>query len=235
MERPKTESFTITLDDDPIVGRSIQAHTGIHSLAFSSFKDLESHPFSHAPQAIFVDVYLGHDENGIDHIPNLRARWPYTPIIVVTSDMGGDSIGQALAAGANDFIRKPIDPRELSARLRARSVEMSERSYRDCLTFGDIEFNVNLHELKGPLGIKHITPSDARLLHYLIQSHGITVPRADLKRKIWGNVTVSENALDQKLHDLRRALRELGSKIKVTSIYRQGFCLVFSNSHEPAA
>lgn len=221
--------YSITVDDDPIISRTIEAITQAPSLSYSSFDSFRCHERKDAPMAVFIDIHLGLDENGIDLIPTIRDNWPYCPIIVVTTNPSGDAVGQALAAGAHDFVRKPFDQRELSARLRARSFELQEKACRETMNVGDFVLNTQLSELKGPAGCVHLSHSDTRLLQFLAQAQGTVVSRPELKRRVWGNVSVSDNALDKKLHDVRAAIREVGSQIKLTSSYRQGFSLIVPN------
>ncbi|RYZ71105.1 MAG: response regulator, partial [Proteobacteria bacterium] len=133
--------YTITLDDDASISRIIAQVTGIPSHGFATGESLMKKAGSMDPVAVFVDVHLEGNANGLDMIPELRKIYPFVPIIVQTSDPKDDLIGQALAIGANDFIRKPINPIELTGRLHARIQEMSARKKIDVMTIGDIEFS----------------------------------------------------------------------------------------------
>jgi DNA-binding response OmpR family regulator len=221
-----SERYLIAIEDDPIVVKTLESMIGIKAVAFDCSQSFQNFTEADEPAAVFVDIHLGLEENGIDLVPQVRERWPYTPIIVVTTDATGDAVGQALAAGANDFVRKPLDPRELVARLRARSVELHEKANREMIHVGDCTLNVSLNQLVGPTGASHMSHSDVKVLQYLLQSDGMTISREELKRKVWGSIAVSDNALDKKMHDVRKAFREVGSLIKLTSNYRQGFCLL---------
>lgn len=218
--------YSISVDRDPLAASALEAITGIKFLGYSSVDAFKSHSYTYPPAAVFVDVHLGLEENGLDLIPFIREKWPYSPILVVTTEPGGDAVGHALAAGADDFLRKPFDAKELVARMRARTTQLIEKSCRDTITFGDFVLNLHLCQLSGPAGSSSMSQSDARLLQYLAQANGMLITRAELKRKLWGNVVVSDNALDKKLHDVRSTLKSTGSCVRLTSSYRQGFSLI---------
>jgi DNA-binding response OmpR family regulator len=219
-------SFIIVIDDDPLVPKAIDSATGARVLAYDSFAAYEQHSSPQVPTAVFLDIHLGVKESGLDLIPSIRARWPYCAIIVMTGETDGDAAVQALACGAHDFIRKPIEFLELSARMRARSVELKEKIRRDTVIVGDIQLNLSLCEVLGPQGKDTMSHSDAKLMLYLLQANGLIVSRQEIKRKLWGTAHVSDNSVDKKMHDLRKSLKSVGSQIKITASYGQGFSII---------
>lgn len=221
------DNYTLTLDDDPMIHTIIAATMGVPSLSFvhpdalrKALPDLE-------PIAVFVDINLETDINGLDLIPELRRRWPTCPLIVITSDPSDDALGGALAAGANDFIRKPINKNELLARLKARMTEMARHAGSSQMTLGPLTFNRLHRSLEYQRERRYLTPQGACLLECLLEAQGMAVPRADLKRRIWSNVKIGDNALDKKVHELRSALRELTSDIQVNAIYGVGLSIKY--------
>jgi DNA-binding response OmpR family regulator len=225
----KKPNFIIVIDDEEIMSPLLESTLQTKSLAFQTSEDFYKNDTKEAPIAIFLDVHLGINDNGIDMIPAIRARWAYCPIIVMSGDIDAMLIGQALAAGANDFIKKPFDVKELTARLRIRSAELKEREANDNVMFHDVQLNTGLSEVVGPKGSSYLSQIDCRLLHYLILANGTLVSRAELKRKLWGNVNVTDNALDKRMHEVRKALRFISSQVAVQSSYRQGFSLVIES------
>jgi DNA-binding response OmpR family regulator len=230
------KDYTITLDDDPLVHKIIQKTTGMASLPFVSSARLLERSASYQPMAVFFDVHLGPNECGIDIIPACRETWPYSAFFVVTADDDDRLIGQALASGANDFIRKPINHNELVARFRARLNEMRERQNRENIRFGEMILNIR----QGLLHLNEqkiwLPPLEARLLQLLIESRGNLVSRDLVKRQLWGEVTVAENTLDQKISILRRSLAELKQdRIQVKTVYKKGFILVEEGGQQKAA
>lgn len=70
------------------------------------------------PSLVLLDIMLPY-LNGLQLIERIRKKseWQHVPIIMLTSDSNERDIEEALASGANDYIVKPFNPRELTARL----------------------------------------------------------------------------------------------------------------------
>ena len=220
MEREKR--YTITLDDDPMVSKFIARATGIPSLPFTSSQSLQSNAFTHEPAAVFIDVHLGLNDSGLDSVPELRERWLYTPIIVVTGDIQDDLVGRALALGANDFIRKPIQVAELTGRLHARLSEMNAKRGSDVLSILDFKLYRSKRAIEKEEKITYLPLLETQLLVTLLENRDMLVSRDELKRKLWGSVAVSDNTLDKKISTVRRAFADIGSIMTVTAVYGQG-------------
>ena len=218
-------SYTITLDDDPIVARMVQEILGIKTFAFVSASELKANFDQLDPIGVFVDIHLAGDECGLDIVPQIKARWPYCPIIVVTSDYAESLVGQALAIGADDFILKPIRPGELIARLLTRKSEIDLRNNQTILRFGDVTLNLRHKSLNGPKGQVFQSPREVEILAYLIRSQGVVIDKANLKRRIWGNISVSDNALDRKLFEVRKGIRAVSDSVEIRAVYGQGIVL----------
>ena len=71
------------------------------------------------PALVLLDIMLPY-LNGLQLLAHIRqkAEWKHVPIIMLTADSNERDIEQALAAGANDYMVKPFNPRELTARLQ---------------------------------------------------------------------------------------------------------------------
>ena len=71
------------------------------------------------PALVLLDIMLPY-LNGLQLLAHIRqkAEWQHVPIIMLTADSNERDIQQALAAGASDYMVKPFNPRELTARLQ---------------------------------------------------------------------------------------------------------------------
>lgn len=221
------EIYTITLDDDPMVAKILSKAVGINSLPFTTISGLLSRADRYDPVAAFIDIHLGTEETGLDIIPGLRKLWPFTAIIVITSDSGEDLIGQSLAAGANDFIHKPLKLSEVKARLQVRLREMEIRRNNFCAEIADMMFNRQIRMIKGRDGhSRYLSPTESALFERLLDAKGMIVSKDKLKRAIWGDLHVSNTALDKKIHDVREALKEISKEVEVRSQYGKGIQIV---------
>jgi len=236
MQRNEMDHFTITVDDDPMVCRIIERATGIRSQGFGSSREIEHVCSQYEPLAVFLDIHLGFEESGLALIPLFRTHWHYAPIIVVTSDPDDVCLDEAFKQGANDFLLKPIKPREVQARFRTRLAELQERAARAALIAGDVRLDTAHRVVTGPLGRQFLAPVETLMLAQLIKAKGTVVPKEVIKRESWGPIHVSDNAFYRKLFELRRALEGVSHAVKIQSIYGTGLSLdVRSLSASPSA
>lgn len=225
VSRDLENPYTITLDDDPVVRLMIEKIIGIKSLPFTSAQKLVAEAGRYKPIAAFIDIHLDASQRSLDKLPLLRQKWPMTPIIVITGDDSDAAVGEALACGADDFIRKPIHPQELIARLQVRLSEKHAFEKSQSVKLSDINIHRAYKSVEGPLGKSYLSQTALNLLLILIEANGTVVPRETLKQRTWGDVTVSDNALDRKVCEVRKALTDTTSKIVIQTKYGKGFSL----------
>jgi DNA-binding response OmpR family regulator len=220
------KDYTITLDDDPLIHRIIQKATTMSSLPFVSGRALVERSGIYDPIAVFFDVNLGNGESGISYIGPCREVWPYSAFFVVTAEEDDTLIGQALASGANDFIKKPINHEELVARFRARVTEMRERRGRENLQY----FGLRLNTRHGFVMCRDekiwLAPLEFKLLQALVESRGNLVSRSQLRHELWRDITVTDNTLDQKISSLRKALGQISKEFRIKAVYNKGVCIL---------
>ncbi len=230
----KTDSYTVTLDDDPIVSAIVERFVGLPTLAFSSGQALLKRAPSLAhPFGIFVDIHLGISESGLDLVPALRELWPQSPVIVVTASRVEETIAKALAAGAHDFVRKPLSRAEVNARLRVRRAELLARAARDELIVGDLRFDRvkrQIERVGQQCGVvRYLSTTAASLLLCLASAPGSVVSKDELRAKIWGRISVSENAVRKKIFEVRVALRDVSEAVAIETVYGGGVRLTILN------
>lgn len=223
----RKDKYTVTLDDDPSVSLMISGFTQLESRSYVSGESLIQQASSLNPLAVFVDVHLDGRDVGLDFIPKIRAHWPSAAILVITADDEPELVGRALAAGANDFVRKPIQKPELLARLKARLCEMSLKSSSEFMEIGCGRFNARKRYLEGPGGTIYLSPLQAELLQVLISSEGQLMPKEGVKKAIWGKIAVSDNALDRRLSEMRKILKDSACDMQIISEYGKGISLQY--------
>ncbi len=228
------DAYFVTLDDDPNINGIIERFVGIKSISFVNSAELLKQASQLKPMAVFVDIHLGIDDCGLDVIPTLRAKWPYCPILVLTADPAEDTVSRALSTGADDFLRKPINSKELLARLHARLEDAAEKSARQILEVGDISLDVSHRMLSGPLGRRALSPTEINILAHLIQVRSTVVTKEVLKFRCWGPTAVSDNAVDRKIHEVRAALTDVSAIVRIKSIYGVGISLQLEPDNDDA-
>jgi DNA-binding response OmpR family regulator len=216
----------VVLEDDPAVARIINRATGLPTENATTITELETVLNTVEPMALFFDVHLGMNSSGLEYIPLFKQRLPFCPLIVVTGDHSPELVGDALAAGADDFIYKPLNVKEIAARLQVRLSELSVRRNIEVVNLGDVSIDFVHRVIANQNRVKRfLSPTEMSMLHCLISAQGTVVRREIIKRKCWGELHVSDNALNRKLHEVRKALQEISNHVSVETVYGTGFSL----------
>lgn len=209
--------YVAALEEDPIIPSAIEGALGTKVLTYKSFDGLLKEADHLQPLAIFIG------ESSVASIARLRAAWIFVPIFVVTSGQDPKVLGEALALGADDFVSKPIEAKELLLRYKVRSNEKEKDKAKLLKRIGDVEINLRENSISGNGKTTHLSRNDIMLLAYLVDARGTVIPRAELKRHCWGGVSVSDKALDRKIHLVRSALADISDLVRIRSVYGAGF------------
>lgn len=130
--------------------------------------------------------------------------------IVMMSALGGEADRiLALESGADDFLNKPFNPRELLARVRAvlrrrqAGGAVASRRRRFC----GVEFELGRHQLRDAGGaVVALTPGELSILSVLVQNPGRVMSRDELLEQAYGETEVFDRAIDVHISRLRRKL-----------------------------
>jgi two-component system, OmpR family, KDP operon response regulator KdpE len=158
--------------------------------------------------AVLLDINMP-GIGGIEVCRIMRKVSPRLPIVMLTVQGSEDRKVEALNAGADDYITKPFQLRELTARLRAAVRRNRLTDDQDAaILIGDILLDPGRHlvEKKGR-GV-HLTPKQFELLNYLMAHAGRPIPHAKLLRSVWGPEYGNE------LEYLRTYIRQIRMKIE---------------------
>jgi two-component system, OmpR family, response regulator len=214
----------VLIDDDPLVGPLVQAAVGIPTIAFPTVQAALQEEANLHPCAVFLDLQLP-EESGLHALGRLRKIWNHCPLIVITSDKEESALVESLTLGADDFIEKPLRPKELASRLRVRLIDHTQRKALMVLECADISLDLPARTLKGPGGTRYLSPTELNVLSTMMRSPDMAIERTSLKNQCWNGIAVSENALDRKIFEVRRALLDVSSECVIETVYRLGFVL----------
>ncbi len=164
--------------------------------------------------ALLVDWQLP-DGSGLDWVRSIRRNGDSTPVLILTArDLLSDRI-HGLDTGADDYLVKPFDPEELSARIRAiRRRASGAASPR--LKFGSVELDLT-GKIAFASGVRaNLTAREWALLEALALRAGRIVSKSDLDALVLGlESEVSSNSLEVHISSIRRKLgRELVETVR---------------------
>jgi two-component system, OmpR family, alkaline phosphatase synthesis response regulator PhoP len=158
------------------------------------------------PDLIVLDLLLP-ELDGREVCRTLRAE-SRVPVIMLTARSTDDDKLAGLDLGADDYVTKPFNPRELLARIRAvlRRAAPDEEHPED-MRFGDLVISFVRHEVRVRDAVANLTPTEFRLLEAMVREPGRAFSRADLLDRAFGyDYEGLERTVDVHIMNLRRKI-----------------------------
>jgi DNA-binding response OmpR family regulator len=152
---------------------------------------------------VLLDLGLP-DAEGLDLLKSARKHGVETPILIITARGGLEDRVSGLDRGADDYLLKPFEVRELLARIRALVRRRAGRA-TSILVAGDVELDAETHELRygGAAGV--LSAREYAVMHALIERPGRILSRSQIEERIYGwGEEVESNAVDVVIHSIRR-------------------------------
>jgi two-component system OmpR family response regulator len=210
----------LVVDDEPNIRELVQVALKFHGCSVTTAgtgKAALRHAESDRPDLIVLDVMLP-DMDGFEVCRRLRAAGNEVPVIFLTArDTSSDTV-TGLALGGDDYVTKPFSVESLVARVRAvlrRASRTAQGDQRDAdseiLRAGDVELDEGrwtVHRAGVPV---ELSPTEFRLLAYLMRHQGRVLTRAQLLENVWGWDYAGESQIvETYVSYLRRKLDPLG-------------------------
>lgn len=177
------------------------------------------------PDVIVLDVMMP-DVDGLEVCRRLRALGDRTPILMLTArDAVSDRI-DGLDAGADDYLVKPFDVGELTARVRALLRRGSAEVAGERLSFGGLELDADRHGARLGDQVVELTRTEYQLLELLMLNPQRVLPHSLIYERVWGyDFGPSSNALRVYIGYLRRKLSDLGAPDLIQNVRGVGYAL----------
>lgn len=162
--------------------------------------------------------------DGFQVIQKLRETGIRTPILLLTARASVEDRVTGLDIGANDYLAKPFDNRELLARLRVLTRQQSQHSSN--LRVGNIQLDTVGFLLSGPAGIQSLVNKEYQVLLLLAQNPGQTISASRFLETVWEpDSTGQENALWTVIYNLRKKLSAVGADMRIKNKRHLGYTL----------
>jgi two-component system response regulator MprA len=176
------------------------------------------------PDAVILDLGLP-KLDGVEVCKRLRSDGD-VPILMLTARDGVDSRVDGLDSGADDYLVKPFERRELLARLRALLRRRPPRGSASLTAAGDLRLNPGAHEaFRGDRALD-LTSREFELLEYLMRNERLVVSRERLLDDVWGYHPYAEtNTVDVFISNLRRKLEAGGEDRVLHTVRGSGYVL----------
>lgn len=179
------------------------------------------------PDLLLLDLMLP-DRDGYDITRLVRsdAALAHIPIIMLTARVEDTDKIVGLEIGADDYVTKPYNPREVLARVRAR-LRSQEPSQPQALHHGGIELDVARHEVRVDGRLADLTPTEYDLLLVMMKQPGVVFRRSELIEKGLGmEYEGLERTLDSHIRNLRYKIEPDPREPKyIQTVYGVGYRL----------
>jgi len=216
IDHDNSTSLILVVDDDPGIRRLLTRYLteqGYQTAAVSDGKGMDQWLQSNQPDLIILDLMLP-GEDGLSLTRKIRATGN-TPIIMLTAR--GEEVDRivGLEMGADDYLPKPFNPRELLARIRAvlrrgaASAEESGSLADKLIRFGDFTLNIASMELSNNGNKIALTTGEIELLAVLAQNPERVLTRDQLMDKLSGGVRDPfDRSIDVRITRLRSKIEK---------------------------
>ena len=186
---------------------------------------------------IVLDVMLPR-MGGLDVLRLLRQKIT-TPVLMLTAR--GEEIDRVvgLELGADDYLPKPFNPRELVARMRAilrRSLLLEPQpGRRERIDAGPVSLHLASRTASARGQTINLTGVEFRVLEVLMQHIGAVVSREQLTRQVLGRrLTPYDRSIDTHISNIRRKLAAVADAVSIVNVRRSGYVLTVSEAQASA-
>lgn len=198
----------LLVEDDPLIGDGIRAGLRQEDYSvdwFTEARTAEMALQSEQYDLMILDLGLP-DKSGLDILKRLRSQGSSLPVLILTArDAVSDRVA-GLDTGADDYMLKPFDLDELSARLRALLRRSSGRASSE-IVHGDIVLDPAAHSVSKGGDKVDISPREYAVLHLLLSNTGKVMSRGRLEEGLYSwDGEVESNAIEVYVHHLRKKL-----------------------------
>jgi DNA-binding response OmpR family regulator len=173
------------------------------------------------PAAVVLDVMLP-GMSGFDVCRRLRASNNQVPIIMLTAKEEDIDKILGLELGADDYLTKPFNPRELMARIKAvlRRVTLKKKTEEEVIRTGDITINIQRREVMINDQAVHLRTQEFELLRVLAEDPGRVFTREQLLNLTWGyDFAGQTRTVDVHIAQLRQKIQASGTQIETVTGY----------------
>jgi two-component system, OmpR family, response regulator len=195
----------LLVEDDPMIGRGLSRALSAEGMAVDwvrTGRDAAGAMDDGFYAIVLLDLGLP-DLTGLDLLKTARLRGMATPVLVITARDELDDRVRGLDLGADDYLVKPFELRELLARMRA-VLRRHQGRPGSKMVAADVELDLETHELCYA-GRTDILPArEFSLMSALMERPGRILSRSQIEERIYGwGEEVESNAVDALIHSIR--------------------------------
>ncbi len=195
----------LLIEDDPILGESLKEYleeSGIQVHWIQDDREVDYIYNFDQYDVIILDLILKYSK-GENILRQLRNKGIKNPVLILTAKRDIKDKEVCFNYGADDYLTKPFNPKELLLRINALS---KRKHIDDIVKIGDLEINIDKKTIKkGKKEIK-ISKTAWELLYYLIKNRGAVVETERILNYVWGDKPVGDEIVRTYIKELRKIL-----------------------------
>ena len=196
--------------------RIVKAVSGLEGLTLAA---------SHAPDLVLLDLGLP-DIDGMEVLARLRA-WTKTPVVVVSARGREHEKVEALDQGADDYIVKPFDTKEVLARIKAvlrRTDKAPAEPAVKEVKYDKLIVNMTRYEMKVDGKVVDTPPKELELLYHLASNPNRVYTRDQLLDEVWGFEYYGDSrTVDVHIKRLREKLEGISPEWSLKTVWGVGY------------
>lgn len=218
----------LVCDDDTAVHSSLGIYLEDNNYLYTSVfdgKESLNQALSGNFDLIILDIMMPYF-SGIEVCKEIR-KASKVPIIMLTAKGEEIDVLLGLELGADDYIVKPFNPREVVARIKTvlrRIQDINNKNIRSVINFSDLQVNVSNYKMLLNHEVINATPKEIEILFLLLSNQGVTFTRDEILDKIWGAdyTYVDRRTIDTHINRIRSHLpKDYADRIQ--SVYGVGY------------
>lgn len=176
---------------------------------------------------VISDIILP-EINGLEVCKKIRSLRPSLPVLMLTALGSTDDKVEGFDAGADDYLVKPFEFRELLARIKALMKRTGNTSTETggILTYKDIEINILKKTVTRSGREIKLTPREYNLLNYMLQNPGRVLSRSEIAQNVWDtHFDTGTNFIDVYINYLRKKIDKPFDEKRIHTRSGMGFVL----------
>ena len=172
---------------------------------------------------VILDIMMP-KADGIFVLRTIRAKGNPVPVLMLTAKSEIDDRVLGLDAGANDYLTKPFDTKELLARIRAMT--RGNRAVDATLHFGNLTLNRTNFELSSPTGSFRLANKEYQMMELLMANARQLISSDQFLEKIWGlDSDIEASVVWVYISYLRKKLTALNANVSIRAVRNAGYLL----------
>lgn len=221
----------LLIEDEPKMVLSLKKGLEEHLIEVDAASDgLSGSRLAEANEySVIISDVMMPEMSGLDLLRQLRSQNNHTPVILLTALGQTDDKVIGFEAGADDYLTKPFEFRELLMRVRAlarRPIDTYQSA--PILRFADVEMNLESKEFVRDGKKITLTPREFALMEYFLRNPGRVISKTEISERVWNlNFDTGTNVIEVYVNFLRKKVdRDFPQKL-IHTLFKTGYVLRF--------